>query len=268
MPTPSLAFLSRFCLMPLLCIAAKHYIHDSSPTMDSPSPRRLGSRQGIIARHGDETKTSPNNLRRKHPPTTHDPCPKECRCRFFLWDFVSYYKYHETISLAQQNIFEGKGGKKFVRLQPNTNLEKWYPQLRQGLLKTDGCLLCGHSYNDHLQFWWNRRRKKGDVSEFDRCMTKGVADRDFKGNSFHKRYVQEVDEMSANSMRRRGLEIRKSIGTGVLFMVPRFDPLADGHTKTIGSVLLLFLARIQSLVRLEDLMWLSKVESFHSEKKL
>jgi hypothetical protein len=151
MPTPSLAFLSRCCLMPLLCIAAKtDYLHDSWPTMDSPSPRRLGSRQGIIARHGDETKT-PNNLRRKHPPT-HDPCPKECRCRFFLWDFVSYYKYHETISLAQQNIFEGKGGKKFVRLQPNTNLEKWYPQLRQGLLKTDGCLLCGHSYNDPCNF--------------------------------------------------------------------------------------------------------------------
>jgi hypothetical protein len=99
-------------------------------------------------------------------------------------------------------------------------------------------------------------------------MTKGVADRDFKRNSFHNRYVQEVDEMSANSMRRRGLEIRKSIETGVLFMVPRFYPLADGRPKTIGSVLLLSLARIQSLVRLEDLMWLSKVESFHSEKKL
>ena len=265
---PSLACLSRFCLMPLLCIAAKtDYLLDSWPTMDSPSPRRLASRQGIIARHGDEAKTSPNNLRWKHPPT-HDTCPKECRCRFFLWDFVSYYKYHTTISLAQQNIFEGKGGNKFVRLQPNTNLEKWYPQLRQGFLKTDGCLLCGHSYNEHLQFWWNRRRKKGDVSEFDRCMTMGVADRDFKRNSFHKSYVQEVDEKSANSLRRRGMEIRKSIETGVIFVVPRFDPLADGHPKSIGSVLLLSLARIQSLVRLEDLMWLSKVESFQSEKKL
>jgi hypothetical protein len=242
--------------MPLFCMAAKpDYLHHSWPS------------QGITTQRGDKTTKSSNNWRRKHP-STHDSCPTECRCRFFLWDFVSCYKYHETISLAQQHTFEGKGGKKFVRLQPNTTLERWYPQLKMGHLKTNGCLLCGHSYKDHLDYWWYCRRKKGDVSEFDRFITNSVADCDFKRNSFHRNYVEEVDESSTSSRRRKGQEVRKSVEAGVTFMVPRFDPLADGRPKSIGSVLILSLARIQSLVKVEDLIWLSKFESVHSEKKL
>jgi hypothetical protein len=154
------------------------------------------------------------------------------------------------------------GGKKFVRLQQNSRLEKWYPQLRQGILKTDGCALCGYSYKDHLLFRWYCRTKKGDVSEFDRFMRKSVADCDFelsKGYSFHKIYVQEVNK---NTPRRKGDQaVRESKEGGFSFMVPRFDPLADGSPKSIGSMLLLTLARIQSLVKLEDMIWLSKIES-------
>lgn len=194
-------------------------------------------------------------------PSTNDPYLTDCRCRFFIWDFLSFYKYHETLSLARQNTLEGKGGKKFVRLQQDSRLEKWYPQLRQGILKTDGCALCGYSYKDHLLFRWHCRTKKGDVSEFDRFMRKNVANCDFelcKGYSFHKIYVQEVGK---NTPRRtRDQEVRESKEGGFTFMVPRFNPLADGNPKSIGSVLLLTLARIQSLVKLEDMICLSKIE--------
>ena len=140
--------------------------------------------------------------------------------------------------------------------------------MKMGHLKIDGCLLCGHSYKDHLDYWWYCRQKKGDVSEFDRFITKSVTDCDFKINSFHRNYVEEVVESSASSRCRRGQEVRKSVEAGVTFMVPRFDPLADGRQKSIGSVLILSIARIQSLVKVEDLIWLSKFDSVHSEKKL
>jgi hypothetical protein len=45
-------------------------------------------------------------------------------------------------------------------------------------------------------------------------------------------------------------------------MVPRFDPAEhDGGYISLGSLLLLALARIQALIKVEELMWLHDVES-------
>ena len=76
-----------------------------------------------------------------------------CKCRLFLWDIVSYIKYKHVINRVHENTIEGLGGKKFIRIQPNTLLERWYPQLRRGLLKPDRCSLCGYSWDDHLMYW-------------------------------------------------------------------------------------------------------------------
>lgn len=92
-------------------------------------------------------------------------CPTKCRCRFFIWDFISYIKYKETIYQVNQNTLEGKGGVKFVRMQPGTLLSAWYPQLRKGLIKPNACYICGYSWNDHLEFWWYLKKRKGCVSK-------------------------------------------------------------------------------------------------------
>ena len=92
-------------------------------------------------------------------------CPTKCRCRFFIWNFISYIKYKETMYQVKQNTLEGKGGIKFIRIQPDTLLSAWYPQLRKGLIKPDACCICGYSWKDHLEFWWYLKKRKGCVSK-------------------------------------------------------------------------------------------------------
>lgn len=169
---------------------------------------------------------------------------------------------------ARQNTFEGKGGKKFVRIQPNTILEKWYPQLREGQLKTDDCFLCGYSWKDHLEYWWYCRRRQGGVSAaFEHCMETSAIDGVDKF-AYHKKYVDEIDSNKRRS-HRRGLELRKSLNGEASYLVPPFDPLLadDGSLKSIWSLLLLALARTGSLLRIEELMWLSTVESLRSRQE-
>lgn len=166
-------------------------------------------------------------------------CPAACQCKFFLWNFVSFYKYSETTYHIKQNTFEGKGGKKFVRIQPNTVLEKWYPQLRAGKLKTDACFLCGHSWKDHLEYWWYCRRRKGGVSSaFEQSMEKSAVDREEKF-AYHKKFVYQM-ESGCRSHRSRARNVRKS-----------FNPF-------------LALARAESWRTVEKLMWLNTIETVRS----
>lgn len=190
-------------------------------------------------------------------------CITSCRCKCFLWNFISYFKYKETLYQSRQNTFEGRGGKKFVRIQPNTLLERWYPQLRSGQLKPNGCMLCGYTWKDHLEYWWycrkrkRNRRGRGGTSSFDRYM-ENIA----KGDAFHKKYVDvgKANRRGGSRYSNKDMEIRHSYSGEVSYFVPPFDPLADGRTKGIGSVLLLALARTMALARIEDLIWLREVE--------
>ena len=193
-------------------------------------------------------------------------CPTSCRCNFFLWDFISYFKYYETLTQAKQNTFEGKGGKKFVRIQPNTLLERWYPELKMNKLKPGGCFLCGYSWSDHLEYWWHCKRikRQGGMIAFEKCIEGSDADHPTNNFAFHKRYVDEVNH-GKNKKRwfhrnNKQLEIRRSSNGEISYLVPPFDEMADGQPKKIGSILLLALARITSLVRVEGLIWLRSVE--------
>ena len=195
-----------------------------------------------------------------------DFCPTKCQCKFFVWDFIAYCKYKETIYQVRQNTIEGLGGKKFVRIQPNSLLEKWYPQLRAGVLKPDRCCACGYSWKDHLQFWWYYKQKKGRVSkQFDSYMDHSALK---QGEKSFTRYVQEVDNTLKHRSTIKGKEVRKSFEGEVSYLVTPFDPSkinSDGP-KSVGSVLLLALARIQAMVKIEDLIFLNRVQSFRSEK--
>lgn len=193
-------------------------------------------------------------------------CPTSCRCKCFLWDFISYFKYKETVFQSRQNTFEGRGGKKFVRIQPNTLLERWYPQLRSGKLKPNGCMLCGYTWKDHLEYWWYCRRRKGnrqggrgDTSSFDRYVD-NIAKESSQDKAFHRKYVDVGNANRRRYRRDKDMEIRHSYSGEVAYSVPPFDPLADRHPKGIGSVILLALARTTTLARIEDLIWLREVE--------
>lgn len=76
-------------------------------------------------------------------------------CPIFLWNPVSYVRSHLCRRLVRDQVYEGLGGKKFVRIKPDSLLSALYPCSQH---KTDGCLVCGHTWHDHLHDWWGRRR--------------------------------------------------------------------------------------------------------------
>lgn len=217
----------------------------------------------------ENSRTSQQNItnRKSIVSSSHDDCPTSCRCSFFVWDFVSYYLYKMTMRQVRENTFEGKGGKKFIRIQSsNKALETLYPQLRAGELKKDGCLVCEHSWKEHLEYWWwcQRRRQRGVQSAFEQCLEQDSIAHDGGGKStFHKKYVGGI-----HSSKQKDREVRQNIfDEEVAYSVPKFNPLADGRPKSITSVLLLSFARTASLMRLDDLILLSGVESMRSERE-
>jgi len=72
-------------------------------------------------------------------------------CHLFLWDAPSAGRFHLCKRLLRGKIYEGLGGKKFVRIKPNSVLEKLYPPSKHS---PDRCLICGHTFDNHLKSWW------------------------------------------------------------------------------------------------------------------
>ena len=131
-------------------------------------------------------------------------------CAFFLWDVPSLIQYKLCEHLLRQNVYEAKGGKKMVRIRPGSALEYLYPLSRHA---PDRCALCGHTFEDHLRRWWE---KKGGVgTAYDRLLdathdegvsvvylgTGGAGAGASAGNdnkksfpvySFHRRYVEDL----------------------------------------------------------------------------
>lgn len=72
-------------------------------------------------------------------------------CRLFVWDGMSASRYHVCKRLLRDNVYEGLGGKKFVRIRPRSILASLYPLSRHG---PDRCLICGQSFRNHLTNRW------------------------------------------------------------------------------------------------------------------
>lgn len=181
-----------------------------------------------------------------------------CRCKFFLWDVISFIKYRQTNNFVKQNTYEGLSGRKFLRVQPGSVYEKWVPQLRSGILKNDGCFLCGHSFADHLEFWTQcqqRRRHSTLYSYLDATLSKADGNPS-TGFSFHRQYVEEAKQTRKKHVVRKGKMMRYSGVEEVSYQVSPFDPLADGKPKKLWTIFLLLLARTASLERVDDLIWL------------
>ena len=190
-------------------------------------------------------------------------CPTSCECRLFLWDILSYLKYKHTTYQVKEQTIEGLGGKKFIRIQPNTLLERWYPQLRKGLLKPDSCALCGYSWDDHLMYWDYLKQKKRGISEFDQYINTEL---NLKGKSY-TRYVQEVENNKYKHRSRvGGKEVRQSYDGSVTFLVEPYPSPKDGIKMSIQSALLLAMARIQALLKVEDLIWLNRIDELKSKE--
>lgn len=194
-----------------------------------------------------------------------------CRCKFFIWDILSYIKYGETNRLIRKNTYEGLGGRKFVRVQPGGYFERWMPQLRGGKLKKDACWLCGYSFRDHLEYWSGCKRTNngGKQSAFDSYLdtfNKMNTNR-ASGYSFHQRYVEEVQPNKR--LKKNGKVIRESEIGGVSYLIPPFNPISDdGRPKKPWTAFMLVLARVAALERVDDLIWFSKVESSTKQQQL
>uniref|UniRef100_A0A7S2RDF1 Uncharacterized protein n=1 Tax=Eucampia antarctica TaxID=49252 RepID=A0A7S2RDF1_9STRA len=72
-------------------------------------------------------------------------------CRFFLWDGISAVKYYTCERLMRERVYEGLGGKKFVRIRPGSILDSLYPLSNHS---PDRCSSCGQSFHQHLATWW------------------------------------------------------------------------------------------------------------------
>jgi len=73
-------------------------------------------------------------------------------CSFYVWDMPSALLYKWTQHLLKDCVYEGRGGKKFVRIRPGSVLQLLYPSSSN--YSPDKCLICGGCFRDHLRLWW------------------------------------------------------------------------------------------------------------------
>ena len=64
-----------------------------------------------------------------------------------------------------------------------------------------------------------------------------------------------------------GKEVRQSYDGSVTFLVEPYPSPKDGSSRiSIGSALLLAMARIQALLKIEDLIWLNRIDELKSKE--
>jgi len=74
-------------------------------------------------------------------------------CGFYLWDALSAGKYHLCRHLLRDCVYEGRGGRRFVRIEPGSLLQLLYPLSQH---HPDRCLVCSGTFRDHLTLWWSK----------------------------------------------------------------------------------------------------------------
>ena len=115
-----------------------------------------------------------------------------------------------------------------------------------------------------LMYWDYLKQKMRGISDFDKHMN---AELNKKDKSF-TRYVQEVENNKYKDRSRvGGKEVRQSYDGSVTFLVEPYPSPNDGSSRmSIGSALLLAMARIQALLKIEDLIWLNRIEELKSKE--
>lgn len=111
-------------------------------------------------------------------------------------------KYHVCRNLVQKYLYEGMGGKKFIRTQPGSVLDTLYPCTNHS---PNACSICGHTFQDHLLFWWkSRRNEKSDYDlHLDKTYFRAKAWADGNSTDFND------DKFVPNSTRSSGFSWRQ-----------------------------------------------------------
>lgn len=163
--------------------------------------------------------------------------------------------HHWCQHLLRDCVYEGRGGRKFVRIQPGSILQLLYPCSRYS---PDRCLICGGSFQDHIDLWWGKHRYR----PYDR-LTDAILE---SGPAFHRSYLQEyVKEDTRKRGRRQQPESdpnRMLItfpGTDLLFQVPR---LPKGAAITYRMARALVLGTVGSLVQREQALNVTAAAEF------
>jgi len=76
-------------------------------------------------------------------------------CNFYLWDAGSALLHKWCNHLIKDCIYEGMGGKKFVRIRPGSILQLIYDP--KSNYSPDRCCFCGGYFRDHLTLWWSKK---------------------------------------------------------------------------------------------------------------
>mmetsp|Transcript_26436 Transcript_26436/g.78195 ORF Transcript_26436/g.78195 Transcript_26436/m.78195 type:complete len:352 (+) Transcript_26436:3-1058(+) len=100
---------------------------------------------------------------------THHHGPKACR--IFVWDVVSAVRFALCIRMLRENLYEGLGGRKFVRIRPGSILQSLYPCSDHA---PDRCAICGFSFPDHLGEWWKPWLRSPFDTHLDRISETGI----------------------------------------------------------------------------------------------
>jgi hypothetical protein len=102
----------------------------------------------------------------------------------YVWDLPSAVLYKWCHRLLKDRIYEGKGGYLFVRFETNSVLKLLYPCSRYSPNK---CLICGGSYDDHLELWWSKHLYSPYDQYLDKTYNEALTIRDEQAASEQQR---------------------------------------------------------------------------------
>jgi hypothetical protein len=76
-----------------------------------------------------------------------------------------------------------------------------------------------------------------------------------------------VTKNNKKRSKRRGKELKRTVDENVSYLIPPFNPLADGKPKKLWTVLILTMARTAALGRVDDLIWFETLVSLQKDHK-
>lgn len=212
------------------------------------------------------------------------PCSRRA-CKYYVWDLRSALLYKWCNHLLKDHIYEGRGGKRFVRFESNSILQLLYPCSRYA---PDRCMVCGGGFSDHLELWWSKHLYTPWDLYMDRTYKEGEVlkeeDKSRRGRkqtaplvvsppkyAFHRRYVDDISHLIAGctnlqeqkeilkdhlrrikQAKREKQRLTRMPEYGVAYMTPYdFKGKEKGNKR---SSFVVELARILCLLRLESLV--------------
>lgn len=148
-----------FLLLLLICLTTARRMPLLHHGGISSGVGRPNDRHDDFHQHYEDTITSPRQSSRtssdiisSSPLFQHTS--RRTACGVYLWDAPSALLFFWTNHLLKDCIIEGRGGRKFVRIEPGSILQLLYPSRKR--YSPDKCMLCGGSFRDHLLLWWTK----------------------------------------------------------------------------------------------------------------